>query len=372
MVMAGPPCARCGWTLRWFQPQFAWVCDRCRSIFPSGPPRAAAPAAYPAPAAYAAPAAYPAPAGHPLAGPSPGMVGAGYSGARPRKPFKLPSKTAMIAGGSVAVAVIVALVVWRFVLAGSSSGGPGSSREDLIRRAVAALAAHDADQMMSLADYDSLRDRMLKCEDTDHAKRDRDRNKRELQENFEKEVERTKKVEIKLGSLKKDDDGGWGYGGSGYDRPTRLEKGEDAGDDCKFKIDAAFHNIDFTVKVTVGDRTHEQDVSMMALEVDGSWYLISPPRIEGEIGTSDCKTAVDTAMKLSKDEMMKLPNMTESKLDSLTTDIAELCDLDHWEEDVRTCLSEAMVSNAVEACMRKLSSSQQSNVTDKIMRATEY
>jgi hypothetical protein len=31
-----------------------------------------------------------------------------------------------------------------------------------------------------------------------------------------------------------------------------------------------------------------------------------------------------------------------------------------------------MVSNAIETCMRKLSSSQQSAVTDKIMRASEY
>jgi len=371
--------------LRWFQPQFSWVCDRCKSIYPSGPPRAAAaPAAIPYPAAGAAAIPYPAgtpamayagPAGTAVAPPV-GMVGAGFVAARPRKPLKLPSKGVMIAIGAAAVAVIAAVIVWKVLLSGSSSGGPGSSREDLVKRAVAALAAHDADQLMGLADYDNLRDKMLKCEDTDHAKRDRDRNKRELQENFEKEVERTKKVTIKMGSVDKDrggrDDDGWGYGGSTYERPTRLSKGEDAGDDCKFKVNAAFHNIEFTVKVTVDDKTREQDASLMALEVDGGWYLISPPRIEGEVGTNDCRTAVGNAMKLAKDDMLKLPNMTEAKIDSLKFDITELCEQDHWDEDIRGCLAESMVSNAIETCMRKLSSSQQSAVTDKIMRASEY
>jgi hypothetical protein len=359
--------------LRWFQPQFAWVCDRCRSIYASSPQPGAmrtvlVPAtAVAAPGAAGAVGLAPPPAGV--------LVGGGMIAARPNRPaFALPSRRVMLLVGGAAGLIIASLLVWFLVLGKKTATGAAKDRDELVTRAVAALAAHDADALMSLSDYESLRETMLDCEDSDRARRDRERNRREMQENFEKEIERTRKATLELGSLERAKDPDDSYNSYSYnaDAPTRLSRGDSAGDDCRFKVEAAFHNIEFTIKVTVDGKTREQPATLMALEVEDQWHLISPPRIEGELGTSDCRGAVANAMKLSRDEMLKLPNMTETKLDSLKYDITDLCEEDRWEEDVRMCLSDALISSAVESCMRKLSSSQMSNVTSKIMRAAEY
>lgn len=61
-MVNGPPCAVCGFTLRWLPQQASWGCDRCQRMFPaSGPgaPQQAAAPAQPQPSPWAPPGAAP-------------------------------------------------------------------------------------------------------------------------------------------------------------------------------------------------------------------------------------------------------------------------------------------------------------------------
>src|SRR5689334_14464304 len=59
-MVNGPPCAVCGFTLRWLPQQTSWGCDRCQRMFPaSGPGAPQQQAAPPAPSPWAPPGAAP-------------------------------------------------------------------------------------------------------------------------------------------------------------------------------------------------------------------------------------------------------------------------------------------------------------------------
>lgn len=364
MATAGPPCARCGWVLRWFPPKFAWVCDRCRAIYPASPPAAAPSPPSPLSPGAAFRAGRPAVAAIGAAAPpvlaAPGAVpfaatrlhAAGR--ARPRRRVRLGLA---IAGVAVAVAA-----AWWLVAGSAEEHRAPRDREELVRSAVAALAAHDAKALLRLSDYDALQARMLDCDADDKARDRQHDNKESLRKTFEDEVERTKDTELAFVAISPP---------SGDDKAMPLHRGDNAGDDCKFKVDAEFNDINFTVKVRARGREIVQKASLIAIHLDGAWHLLGPPRIEGEIGEIDCAGAVKAALAVAKDELLKVPRMTGDKLEKLETSLAERCKLYSWDEEVRTCLDGAAFAGSLEGCLGLLPSSELTAVTDEISRIAD-
>jgi hypothetical protein len=331
MATPGPPCARCGWILRWFQPQYAWVCDRCHGIFPAAVPGA--------PAARAA-----LPGARPVS---------------PRPPFTLtrPQLIAVAVGAVVIAGGIAAFVLLR---GGGSHGGVARSRDELVRRIVAAMNAHDLDAALGLADYAGLKARTMDCtgDDPDKVEQDAER----IRDGFKSEITRTRNVEIELVRINTE------IGDGDDHKPLTLDKGDTAGNGCKFTVDVELHTLKFAVKLTADGNSREKDVEMYALVTDGEWHLLSPPSLQGSISAPDCWEAVRNAMARSRDDMLKMPNMTASKLDDVKYAMSELCRTDGWGEDALTCLTDATDQSSVETCMRKLTASQMSAVTDKLVK----
>src|SRR5688572_17339082 len=351
MAAAGPPCVKCGWTLRWFPPRFAWVCDRCRRVYPSGPPagavRAAAVPAIAGPAPTGA-AAIHAPAQGPNSGPRPGAAAyAPAPGGTVRTRWRASRK--ILVGGWLAAIAVGGVVIALQLSGGDGKGGGGvaRSRDELVRRAVDALAAHDAAALIALSDYDGLRDRMLRCDDPTQAAKLGDDNRTHLERSLREEIDRTRDAVIALADADPAGDADDDFG------PNVLTKGDSAGDGCTFKTDARFHDVKFKVSVTTGGATAIQEGSLLAIELAGVWHLLGPPRISGELGALDCETSVGAAMNVSRADLLKVPGMTSSKLARLTDVIADRCITDAWPDSVRRCLGTAAYKTAVDACLEE-------------------
>lgn len=372
MAAAGPPCVKCGWTLRWFPPRFAWVCDRCRRVYPSGPPAGAAHAAA---APVYAPA--PVPAGPPPTGvaairarahgPNSGLAAhAPAPGGTVRTGWR-PSRKVLVGGWLAAIAV-GGVVIALQLSGGDGEGGSGAvarSRDELVRRAVGALATHDAAALIALSDYDGLRDRMLSCDDPAQAAKLGADNRDHLERSLREEIDRTRDAVIALVDADPDGTGDDDVG------TNVLTKGDSAGDGCTFKTDARFHDVKFKVSVTTGGATTTQDGSLLAIELAGVWHLLGPPRITGELGALDCESSVNAAMNVSRADLLKVPGMTASKLARLTDVIADRCITDVWPDSVRRCLGTAAYKTAVDACLDELPANQVTLIAEAILRAAD-
>jgi hypothetical protein len=359
MATQGPPCARCGWTLRWHQPQFAWVCDSCRVVYPSAPapgPRAVAPRRGRHRAAIGVEAADP---NAPFAGSHLPAAARGRGAFRPR-PMTL------VAIGAAAVAAVVVVVVF-VVNSDDGSANAPKSRDELIKRSVEALAAHDTKALMRLVDYDTLRERMLDCDGSAESEERGRKNAEEMRSSMQAEVDRTFSYDLELDEIEPDksDDP------FGVPKATPLKRGDNAGDGCRFKVDADFHDLKFTIKVKSRGTTHRQEASMMAIELGGQWHLLGPPRIAGEIGVVECDTAVKHAIELTKPDLLKMPRMTDTKIDSLELTLTERCRMDSWSQDIRSCIGDARYATSLEGCLAKLSPTELTSVTDAISRAAD-
>jgi hypothetical protein len=318
--------------MRWFQPQYAWVCDRCRGIYPAAVPGAAAPAAH-------------------------------ARVVRPRPGLTL-SRTQLIALAVVGVVISGGIAAYMLVGRGASHGGPARSRDELVRRLVGALNAHDLDAALALADYDGLKRQAMDCSDGDPDELERDAAR--IRDSFKTEIDRTRGVEIALARLDRAEPG------DGDSKPLTLDKGDTAGNGCKFTADVELHTIKFSVSVTRDGDTREKDLEMYALVVGGEWHVLSMPSgldvVSGGGAPPDCWESVRNAMAKSRDDMLKMSSMTESKLDDVKYAMSELCQIDGWSTEALRCLTDADDGSDVEACMRKLTATQMSAVTDKLVK----
>lgn len=208
-MVNGPPCAVCGFTLRWLPQQNGWGCDRCQRMFPASGPGAPQPQA--APSAWAPPAAaqpyqqqgfgrppqqqqpsYPPqaqpqwqqpPQQQPYGQQPPNPYAQqpqGY-GAPPQQaysphPSHPPQPVAPVAtpggkkggkgliiGGAIAAVAIAGGVVAFVMLRGGGGTKGGDGRDAVVKSTLAALGAGDVDQMMNLADYPGLWAKVVDC-----------------------------------------------------------------------------------------------------------------------------------------------------------------------------------------------------------------
>ncbi|HTL38022.1 MAG TPA: hypothetical protein VL326_33050 [Kofleriaceae bacterium] len=120
-MVNGPPCRACGWTLRWAPEQNAWMCDRCRSVFPAQGAPAPAPQMQPPQQPYGQPPQQP--YGQPPFGQQP-PPGYGPGHAMPPPARKGGSKLWIVGTVLVVIGGIVALALAQ---GGKGSGGKGSN-----------------------------------------------------------------------------------------------------------------------------------------------------------------------------------------------------------------------------------------------------
>jgi hypothetical protein len=317
-----PNCPTCGSPLRWFAPQNAWGCDRCQKLIQAAPtPVQDHPSQpyTPVPDPYA-----PLPVrDHPSQPYSPYRE----ASAPPQPPPKQSRKGLAIALAVAGVAIaggIVAIVVLR-------DSKPERTRDAVIKKTFAALAAGDEKALFELADPAKTFTRIARCEkkreeEPDALGLDMPRRKRDLAEyrdpekieaRWKKDVaqllRRTKgtKLEVvdiltemppppgtKPAKSKKDDDDDERserererererYREDDEDRPehdkqfklTTYKKGHEMGPGCYAKMPFRSQQVKVSVDVKEGEREFSQRVRLTLQEIDGEWFLSYPPSL---------------------------------------------------------------------------------------------
>ncbi|HEV7558220.1 MAG TPA: hypothetical protein VGO00_22280, partial [Kofleriaceae bacterium] len=164
-MVNGPPCAQCGWTLRWIPEQNAWGCDRCRQMFPVAPqPQVAPPPAFAPPQP---PPGSPYAPGSQVQQPYSPYAGQGHAAPAMAPPMRAPgtkSKLGLFIGLG---AVVVGGAVLAIVLVMRGGKGGGGSRDGVINDAFAALSAGDGDKLVKLGDFATVVSQVIECKDSD-------------------------------------------------------------------------------------------------------------------------------------------------------------------------------------------------------------
>jgi len=253
---AGPPCATCGAPLRWFAERGSWGCERCLAPSPYAPGAGGAAPAY-------SPFRTPPPPEHQAAVEQQQIYAAAPGGKR----------VWFAMGGGVALLVVVAIV---FALAGGSGArGGASSRDELIERTLRALADHDVDALVALADPGGLMARVVDCEDKPKdgdEDRDPDTAIRKARERYDKLVRDLPEVTLELVDVR-DDKGG--------DSKPLIDKGDKMMKGCVARMAVYLREATAVVKVARrGKSGREQKIELSMIEADGRFYLSDPPKLD--------------------------------------------------------------------------------------------
>ena len=198
--------------------------------------------------------------------------------------------------GAVAVTGIIIAVV---VATGGGGGGAGS-RDGLVKSTLAALSDGDVDKLVELSDPEGLYKKAIDCSEREQAKQgqdaadDKDADSddddpamqvKRIRRQHAKMVEELKGMKLELVSLDEKGDRKQGGDDEGDDK-GKLKKGSKAGKGCVFRTDVRMHDVTATVRVTEGGgEPAEQEAKLVALEVDGSWYLAMPPTLRAGAGS---------------------------------------------------------------------------------------
>ncbi|MCW5807071.1 MAG: hypothetical protein KIT31_32240 [Deltaproteobacteria bacterium] len=365
-----PPCATCGSALRWYPDHYGWGCDRCRQFHPS--PRPAAPAVAAAPRAY-----------QPIAHGSP-------------RRSSLPILIGI--GGLAVVAVGIALVL---KVKGGRTGG-AASRQEVIDDTFAALEAGDTDKLMDLGDGGVLFNRIMDCKGRDDDDDDRPRRKRDDDDDDElaemrdpdKVLDRVQRETRRTAAMMKgvrfevldvltreppklddrrgadDDDDDLRDRGRAKYEPRRardrdddddrdrdrdldvtvMRKGKKVMKGCYAKQTFRMQRIKVRVRIQEDDREPDtQKVTLNALELDGRWYLSTPPEIKlhksyarmlNVMRDEMCEcTDGKCANKVERDWKRYGKYMLREAKDRLKKD--ELSELDPIEKELKECRKRA-------------------------------
>lgn len=261
MAVASVPCATCGAPMRWFAERGGWACERCVVVTEH------------APSPYAPGAGAAAPAYSPFRPPPPPEQQAAAVQQQLYAAAPGGKRVWLAMGGGVALLVVVASV---FALAGGKgAGGGASSRDELVERTLRALAKHDVDALVALADPGGLMARVVECEDKPKdgdEDRDPDTALRKARERYDKLVRDLPEVTLELIDVRDDKSG---------DSKPLIDKGDKMMKGCVARMAIYLREATAVVKVVrPGKPAREQKVELSMIEADGRFYLSDPPKLD--------------------------------------------------------------------------------------------
>jgi len=296
-MVNAPPCAACGYALRWIPEHNGWGCDRCRQFYPAQQPQPQQP-----PQQQWAPQHQ-----HQQPQPQPGY---GYGGAA----VALPGGGSKIGLWVVLALLVVAGGVVGLVFALRGGGGGMASPEALIKAALVAEGEGNVDALIKLADYPAAFAMGIDCKG--EAARDEgidpDKMVKKLRDQMDELVKTTKGLTIELVESKRDEGG----------RHDKTEKGQEIEKGCTAKEDLEFIRYAIKVKVTKDGKTGEQNSKFEMLDVGGHYFMFQPPRIKPP---NKAGAAIDK-MTAFKDQMCKC-------MDKPCADAVQ-ADFNKWAQDM--------------------------------------
>ncbi len=153
------------------------------------------------------------------------------------------------------------------------------ARNDVVKDALAALAAGDVERLMTLADPKAMYDYAFSCKD--------DRNDGDmasdaksletaLRDDFTKAVDKAKGARIEVVSIR-NEMRGWNR--RSRDRnATFIAKGGALSSACVAKTDVMFHEVEVRVKISKDGTTSENKTRLDLVHARGRWFVSKIPR----------------------------------------------------------------------------------------------
>jgi hypothetical protein len=160
-------------------------------------------------------------------------------------------------------AAFVAVIVVALAIKTRLDRSGGRSREDMVDRAVTAVATGNVDDLVDLAGYDALRGKLFDCDG------DTDDETARIRRRFERAAVKHADLDVSVVDVEVRDS-------------KRLREGTRADSGCRYKADATSFELRATVKVGKNGRTpRERKVKLEAIRFGGGWYLTRPPDLGG-------------------------------------------------------------------------------------------
>jgi len=184
------------------------------------------------------------------------------------------------------------------VLTNTVSAQPEQARNEVVKDALAALAAGDVDRLMTLADPKGMYEYAFSCKD-DRSDGDMASDARSLEtslrEDFTKAVSKTKGARIEVVSIR-NEMRGWNR--RSRDRnATFIAKGGALSSACVAKTDVMFHEVEVRVKISKDGNTTENKTKLDLVHAKGRWFVSKIPR---DLSTGDGSAAGAAVAKMEE------------------------------------------------------------------------
>jgi len=275
-------------------------------------------------------------------------------------PHGRKSNTGMIIGIVVGVLAVAGIIIGIVVAKSGGAAYGAGSKDDLVKETLAGLAAGDIDKLMKLGGPDNMSETFLDCEKSKggdsyggRGEKDDKKERARMKEKFQEAIDSAKGLKLEYVSLDETKE------------PKKMEKGERAGEDCKFKYDIAIHRAEVKVKVSKGDKTREQKSDIRFIEIDGHWILDRAPKLS--FGP-DCAGAMQHMIMMSRDDLRR-SNATDTQISKLEDKLAAQCTDENWAEEAVQCFADATATRDTMRCTDKLTSSQRDGLYKVMLEA---
>ncbi len=181
------------------------------------------------------------------------------------------------------------------VLTNTISAQSEQGRNDVVKDALAALAAGDVDRLMTLADPKGMYEYTFSCKD-DRNDGDMASDARSLEttlrEDFTRAISKTKGARLEVVSIR-NETRGWNR--RSRDRnATFIAKGGALSSACVAKTDVMFHEVEVRVKVTKDGSSSESKAKLDLVHARGRWFVSKVPK---DLSSGDSATSAVAMME---------------------------------------------------------------------------
>jgi hypothetical protein len=240
-------------------------------------------------------------------------------------------------------------------LTNSTSAPTSQPRNDVVKDALAAMAAGDVDKLVTLADPKGLYEYAFACKD-DRGDMAADAGTLEthLRKDFGKATNKTKGSKIEVVSIRNE----MRWNGRTRDRnATFIAKGGSLSDGCVAKTDLVFHEVEVRVRVTKDGDTKESKAKLDLVQARGRWFVSKVPKdLTSGTGASHAVAMMeDFSNKMCGCKDKACADLVNEEMTKWGTEMAKNAGADYDERpDPELAKKSADIMTRYTECMTKL------------------
>ena len=236
---------------------------------------------------------------------------------RSSKALPITLALVLVAGAGITAAAVLSR-------GGGDAPAGVASREELVNQTLAAINGGNVETLLTLSGPEDMQSRFSDCTPAAGSADDPKQAREALRRSYQKLLDDAKGLTTELVKIT-------------GDSTETVERGKQVG---RCTMTAAISMVEVKARVKVGTTAKsakEQATKMQFVEIDGNWFLASPPAIKL---APDCATAVAKAKFAAASEAAMVQRCTE----------------DRWPDEVIDCVAKGKTESQATACTGKLPS----------------